>query len=221
MFDNFGQNTLMLNLILRTTILYLIAIAAIRIMGKKQISELQPSELVTTIIISGIVTMSLEESNISIMAGLIPIVLIVCLDIIITGLNLKSNAFRRLTTGVPDVIISNGELNQAKLRMLRYTIDDVMESMREADIFDLSEVQCAIVENTGKISFFKKSDAAANPQFTVIKDGKFDKDGLAQSGQNMGWVRALLNQKRLSEKDVFLLTADSRGGYNLVERDGN
>jgi uncharacterized membrane protein YcaP (DUF421 family) len=94
--------------------------------------------------------------------------------------------------------------------------------MREADIFDLSEVQCAIVENTGKINFYKKSDAAGakqcDPQTAVIKDGKIDKYGLAQSGQSLSWVRGILNQKRLSEKDVFLMTADSVGGYNLVEK---
>jgi uncharacterized membrane protein YcaP (DUF421 family) len=191
-------------------------------MGKKQISELQPSELVTTIIISGIVTMSLEESNLSLMAGILPIALIVCLDVIITGLNLKSNTIRRLTTGVPDVIISGGVLDQRKLRALRYTIDDVMESMREADIFDLSQVQSAIVENTGKISFYKKSDSgnpSCDPQSVIIKDGKIDKTGLAQSGQNMKWVRELLNQKRLSEKDVFLLSVDSGGQYNLVKKE--
>jgi uncharacterized membrane protein YcaP (DUF421 family) len=194
-------------------------------MGKKQISELQPSELVTTIIISGIVTMSLEESNISLMAGILPIVLIVCLDVIITGFNLKSNAFRRLTTGVPDVIISNGELNQTKLRSLRYTVDDVLESMREADIFDLSEVQCAIVENTGKISFYTKSDAQnagggtpCDAQAPIIKDGKFDRFGFFQSGQSTRWIRNLLNEKRLSVKDVFLLTADANGAYNLIEK---
>jgi uncharacterized membrane protein YcaP (DUF421 family) len=214
----------MLNLILRAAVLYLIAIIAVRLMGKKQISELQPSELVTTIIISGIVTMSLEESNISLMAGVLPIVLIVCLDIIITGLNLKSNAIRRLTTGVPDVIISNGVLNQRKLKALRYTIDDVLESMRQDGIFDLSSVQYALVENTGKISFLEKTaasgenSAAADPQAVIIKDGKLDKAGLAQSGQSREWLRGVLNEKRLSQKDVFLLMADSSGGYNLIER---
>ena len=212
----------MLNLILRAAVLYLIAIIAVRLMGKKQISELQPSELVTTIIISGIVTMSLEESNISLMAGILPIVLIVCLDIIITGLNLKSNIFRRLTTGVPDVIISNGVLNQRKLKELRYTIDDILESMRQESIFDLSQVQFAVVENTGKVSFYEKTaagDSPADPQSVIIKDGELDKAGLAQSGQTREWVRGVLNQKRLCEKDVFLLMADSAGAYNLVERE--
>ncbi|MCL2754816.1 MAG: DUF421 domain-containing protein [Oscillospiraceae bacterium] len=209
----------MLSLILRAAILYLVAIVAVRLMGKKQISELQPSELVTTIIISGIVTMSLEESNISLMAGILPIILIVCLDIIITGLNLKSHFLRRLTTGTPDVIISNGVLDQNKLRALRYTLDDILETMRQEGIFELAQIQFAIVENTGKISFFPKTDAATiDPQAVIIKDGKLDKAGLAQSGQSRDWLRTLLNEKRLCEKDVFLLMADSAGNYELVER---
>ncbi|MCL1831489.1 MAG: DUF421 domain-containing protein [Oscillospiraceae bacterium] len=211
----------MLNLILRATILYLVAIIAIRLMGKKQLSELQPSELVTTIIISGIVTMSLEESTMSLMAGIVPIVLIVCIDVIITGLNLKSGVVRRLTTGSPDVIISGGVIDQAKLRQLRYTVDDIMESMREASIFDISEVQCAIVENTGKINFYKKADAGSpvcDAQAAVIKDGKLSKDGLAQSGLDMGRIYAILSEKRLAVKDVFLLTADSNGEYNLIAK---
>ncbi|MCL1881269.1 MAG: DUF421 domain-containing protein [Oscillospiraceae bacterium] len=216
----------MLNLILRATILYLLAMSAVRFMGKKQISELQPSELVTTIIISGIVTMALEESNLSIIAGIVPIMLIVCLDVIITGLNLKSHKFRRLTTGMPDVIISNGNIDQLKLRNLRYTIDDVMESMREASIFDITEVQHAIVENTGKISFYKKSDAeikagegnACDAPAPLIKDGHLVKANLKLIDKDHDWVRGILNQKRLSVKDVFLMTADCNGGYNLVEK---
>jgi uncharacterized membrane protein YcaP (DUF421 family) len=193
-------------------------------MGKKQISELQPSELVTTIIISNIVTISLEESNISLMAGIVPILMIVCMDVIITGLNLKSNRFRKVTTGAPNVIISNGTIDQTAMRNLRYTIDDIMESMREASIFDLSDVQYAIVENTGKISFFEKTNAAdtactpCDPQAVIIKDGQIDKDGLAQSGQNEKWLNQILNEKRASIRDVFLMTADKNGTYNFIAK---
>jgi len=192
-------------------------------MGKKQLSELQPSELVTTIIISNIVTISLEESNIPLMAGIVPIMLIVCLDVIWTGLNLKSNKIRRLTTGAPNVIISNGTIDQSALKDLRYTIDDIMESMREASIFDLSDIQYAIVENTGKISFFEKSAVSepttpCDPQAVIIKDGKLEKDGLQQSGQDMNWVNMVLNEKKAAMKDVFLLTADKGGTYNFIQK---
>lgn len=209
----------MLSLVLRTLILYLFVILAIRLMGKKQLSELQPSELVTTIIISNIVTVSLEESNIPLLAGIVPIMFIVCIDVLITGLNLKSSRVRSLTTGVPHVIVSNGVINQAAMKDLRYTIDDLMESMREASIFDVSEVQFAIVENTGKISFFQKPEtAAADPQAVIIKDGSLDKEGLKMSGQDEKWLTMLLNEKRAAVKDVFLLTADSNGAYNFIAK---
>jgi uncharacterized membrane protein YcaP (DUF421 family) len=211
----------MFSLVLRTLILYFIVILAVRLMGKKQISELQPSELVTTIIISNIVTISLEESNIPLMAGIIPIMLIVSLDVILTGLNLKSNMFRKITTGTPNLIISNGTIDQSAMRNLRYTIDDIMESMREASIFNLSDVQYAIVENTGKVSFYQKSDISpdnppCDPQSIVIKDGQLDKDGLKLSGQTEQWLNMLLNEKKASIRDVFLLTADKNGEYNFI-----
>jgi uncharacterized membrane protein YcaP (DUF421 family) len=192
-------------------------------MGKKQLSELQPSELVTTIIISNIVTISLEETNVPLLAGIIPIMLIVCLDVMLTGFNLKSNTFRKLTTGTPTVIISNGNIIQKELQNLRYTVDDVIESMREADIFDISEIQYAIVENTGKISFFQKpppdpENPPCDPQSIIIKGGKVDKIVFKQSGQEEQWLNMILNEKRLSVKDIFLLTADSNGTYNLIEK---
>ena len=221
----------MFSLILRTLVLYLFVILCVRLMGKKQLSELQPSELVTTIIISNIVTISLEESNIPLMAGMLPILLIVSLDVLITGINLKSNKMRKVFTGTPNVIISNGTIDQATVKNLRYTIDDIFESMREADIFNISDIQYAIVENTGKISFFQKQDAVSSsssnnmpicdPQTVIIKDGQIDKDGLNQSGQDEQWLNMLLNEKRVSVKDVFLLTADKNGEYNLVEKQKN
>ncbi|MCL1867040.1 MAG: DUF421 domain-containing protein [Oscillospiraceae bacterium] len=211
----------MLSLIFRTLILYILVIFSVRLMGKKQLSELQPSELVTTIIISNIVTISLEESNITLMAGLVPILMIVCMDVLVTGINLVSNNARKITTGVPKVIISNGTIDQKSVKNLRYTIDDIMESMREASIFDIADVQYAIVENTGKISFFQKSDInpediPADPQSVIIKDGQLEKDGLHKSGQSQKWLRQILNEKRASVKDVFLMTADKNGTYNFI-----
>jgi uncharacterized membrane protein YcaP (DUF421 family) len=207
----------MVSLISKTMILYVMVVLAIRVMGKKQISELQPSELVTTIIISNIVTISLEESNIPLMAGIIPIILIVCMDILITGLNLKSNKIRKITSGTPVVIISDGTINQKELQNLGYTIDDIMESMRESSIFDLADVQYAIVENTGKINFLEKSQAQeADPQTLVIKDGQIIKEGLQQSGQTKQWLTQLLNEKHACVKDVFLMTADKNGAYNFI-----
>ncbi|MCL1903301.1 MAG: DUF421 domain-containing protein [Oscillospiraceae bacterium] len=213
----------MFSLMVRTLVLYVFVILAVRLMGKKQLSELQPSELVTTIIISNIVTISLEESNIPLLAGILPIIFIVSIDVLITGVNLKSNIMRKVTTGTPNVIISNGTIDQSAMRGLRYTIDDIMESMREASIFDITDVQFAIVENTGKISFFEKPPEDPNtppcdPQAVIIKDGKLDKDGLKMSGQNENWLTMILNEKKAAVKDVFLFTADKNGTYNYVEK---
>jgi len=189
-------------------------------MGKKQLGELQPSELVTTIIISNIATLSLEESSVPLLAGIVPIFAIACLDVFMSAVTLKSAKIRKIVTGSPRVIISKGEIFQDEMLNLRYTLDDLLEAMREDGIFNISEVKYAIVETTGKISFYQNKETVEiiNPPVAVIKDGFLDESGLSESGLGQERLREILENERLSVKDVFLLTADGRGGYNIVKK---
>lgn len=209
----------MLIIIIRTVLLFILVVFSLRLMGKKQLGELQPSELVTTILISNIATLSIEDPSIPMLTGIIPILMIVCTDVLMSGIMLKYTPFRRLVTGSPKVIISNGKINRKELKILRYTIDDVLESMRDADIFDINEVQYAIVETTGKINFFKKSDGTADPPTVIIKDGSVVRDGLKQAGLGAEWLENTLKKRRLSEKEIFLLTAKGDGTYTVILKD--
>lgn len=203
----------------------MLVVLSLRIMGKKQLGELQPSELVTTIIISNIATLSLEEANIPLLAGIIPILAIVCLDVFMSAITLKMPRFRRFIAGSPRILIAGGEINQSEMKNLRYTIDDMMEAMRTADIFNIADVQYAIAETTGKISFFEKpaeapvgvSPAKQDPHEIIIKDGVVNHSGLLETGLDEHWLAMLLNEKQVSPKGVFLLTADKNGAYNYVE----
>lgn len=206
----------MLIVIIRAIILYSIVIASMRLMGKKQLGELTPTELVTTILISNIATLSLEDPSIPLVLGVLPILMIVCLDVFSTHLVLKSLKFRQIIGGKPRIIISNGTIDQKELKNLRYTIDDVMESMREHEIFDINEVQYAIVETTGKINFYTKTQGNSNPPTAIIMDGELSKEGLSQSGLGERWLKETLRRSNTTQNQVFLLTANQTGAYTLI-----
>ncbi|MBP3855741.1 MAG: DUF421 domain-containing protein [Ruminiclostridium sp.] len=209
----------MLVIMIRTVILYIIIIAMMRLMGKKQLGELQPSELVTTILISNIATLSIEDPTVPMLIGVVPILMIVCIDVLMSVVMLKSPGFRSMITGSPKIIISDGKIDRRELDRLRYTIDDVLESMREEGIFDITEVRYAIVETTGKINFFKKTDGDSDPPSVVIKDGIVEKSGLAMTGMTARTLKQLLDDNNVRCRDVFLLTVTRGGSYDLIRKD--
>ncbi len=209
----------MIIVIIRSVILYALVIVSLRLMGKKQLGELQPSELVTTILISNIATLSLEEPSMPMILGAVPILMIVCIDVLMSGVMLKSVKFRKLVTGSPRVIISDGIIDQKEMKNLRYTIDDVLESMREEDIFDINDVRYAIVETTGKINFFRKDEGKTDPPSVIIKDGLLIREALTKAGLGEGWLSGVLEKRDVRAKEVFLLTAKSDGSYTLILKD--
>ena len=208
----------MLIIMIRTAILYTVIIAMMRLMGKKQLGELQPSELVTTILISNIATLSIEDPNISMLLGIVPIVTIVCIDVLMSVVMLKSARFRSIVTGTPRVIISDGVIDQRELKRLRYTVDDVLEAMREQSIFDINDVRYAIIETTGKINFYKKTDGDEDPPAVVIKDGITETSGMLLSGITERVVDSLLKDNKVKKKDVYLLAVAKSGSYTLIRK---
>ncbi len=206
----------MLIVIIRSVILYAVVIVALRLMGKKQLGELQPSELVTTMLISDIATLSLQEPSMPMLLGIVPIFMIVCIDVLMSGVMLKSAKFRKAVTGSPRIIITDGKIDQKEMKNLRYTIDDVLESMRDSDIFDINEVRFAIVETTGKINFFKKQDGQTDPPDVIIKDGLLVNGGLKKAGLGEGWLDDTLKKRGTAQNEVFLLTAKGDGSYTLI-----
>lgn len=210
----------MLTIIIRSVILFSLVIAALRLMGKKQLGELQPSELVTTILISNIATLSLEDPSMPMILGIVPILMIVCIDVLMSGIMMKSVRFRKLVTGSPRVIISDGKIDQKEMRNLRYTIDDVLEAMRDSEIFDINHVRYAIVETTGKINFFRKDEGKSDPPGVIIKDGLLIEEGLIKAGLGRQWLEDTLRRRNTEQKSVFLLTACGDGSYTLILKEG-
>ena len=222
----------MLIVIIRSVLLYFIIVLSLRLMGKKQLAQLQPSELVTTILISNIATLSLEDLSVPMIYGIIPILMVVSMDVIMSHVMLKSTNIRRMVTGTPQIIISDGKIDQQVMKRLRYTIDELMEAMRECMIFDLSEVQYAIVETTGKINFFQKScyrnvekgdfgikQTNCNPPSLLIKDGEINIPALSRFDGGEQRLMNLLSEKHLSARDIFIMTYSSDKGINIILKD--
>lgn len=219
---------------IRAVILYCIVIFAVRLMGKRQIGELQPSELVVTIMISNIATLPVEDTEIPMALGIVPILTVVCLDVIMSWVSMKSRGMRRVLSGSPIVVVSNGVVDRSKLNELRFSVDDLMESLRSNNIFDITEVQFAVVETTGKISVYQRSGSRQltlsdinrtpppddNPPVLIIDDGKYVKSSLEQASLTKGWLSAVLTKENEQQKNVYILTADSSGSYTLINRSG-
>lgn len=219
-------------ILIRACILYVVITFSLRLMGKRQLGELQPSELVVTILISNIASIPVEDSSVPMLLGIVPIFTLVSLDVIVSAIMLRSAKFRKLIIGSPRIIISEGVIQQQEMKRLRYTVDDLVEAMREQQIFDIGEVYYAIVETTGKINFMQKTDnqnatradvncggSTIDPPSVIIRDGTRDDEQLDLLGLGNGWLNHKLRENNVSQKDVFLMTADKNGKVNLIKRD--
>ena len=141
---------------IRTVILYLVVVIGLRIMGKRQIGEMQPSELVVAIMISDLATIPMQEVGIPIFYGIIPIFTLIIMEILLSQISLKSKKFRRLVTGKPSVIIHNGKLLREEMQKIRFNMDDLKEQLRIQGYTKVSDINFAILETNGQLSIIPK-----------------------------------------------------------------
>ncbi len=222
----------MLIVFFRAIILYFVIVISIRLMGKRQIGELQPAELVVTILMSNIATLPIEDINIPMIMGVVPIFTLVCLDVFISGMSMRSRKIRKLFSGTPKIIISDGKVDEGVMRSLRFTVDDLMASLRSAEVFDLKEVQLAVVETTGKISVYqrqsekpctptdmgiKKEDR--DPPRLIISDGEILYSELEAVGRDKKWLDGILRQEGCTKDTVLIMTCDEQAVYNIIKKE--
>lgn len=220
-------------ILIRSVILYVLVIFAVRLMGKRQLGELQPSELVITILVSNIATLPIEDVNIPVIVGVTPILSLVCFEVMVSWLDLKLPKLRRLISGSPKIIVRNGCIERDILRELRFSSDDLLMALRSKDIFDISEVQFAIVETTGSVSVMKKpsedtptrsdmklSADCSDPPVMIISDGKFIPQAMKSLKLSRCAVEMLLSANEMSVNDVFIMTADSDGNCFIADKQG-
>lgn len=217
---------------IRAVILYMLLIFSVRFMGKHQIGELQPSELAITILISNIATLPVEDTSLPLLTGIIPILTLASLDVIMSWLGIKSKRLRNITCGKPVVIISNGRIDQKKMKEIRFTVDDLTEALHSQNIFDISEVQFAVVETTGTVSVYQKYEyhnvtngdmklksKSIDPPEIVIDEGVIVNDALERLNLSEDKLRSILEKERLKVKDIFIMTLDSNMKHSIVRRE--
>ena len=217
---------------LRTVILYLVLIAGMRLLGKRQIGQLEPSEFVLAMLIADLASIPMQDSGIPLLSGLVPIVTILSLELSLSGLTMVSVKFRRLLCGKPVILIENGRLIQQNLRKTRISLDELTAKLRLKDVLDLTTVQYAIVETDGNLSVFpfpkdrpasaKEAGIRAKPQYlpvTIIEDGCLSRENLRKAGKDDRWLRSVLESHRSDRSGTFLLTVDKGGKVNWVGKE--
>ncbi len=189
-----------LNLIIKTFILYFYIVLCYRIMGKKEVGQLSIIDLIVSILIAELAAMSIEEVDRSIFISIIPIALLVIIQMSLSYITLKSNAFRKFIDGNPQVLINKGKVNFKQMQKTRYSLDDLISQLREKGIKNLEEVNYAILENNGKLSVFNDNNVYPMP---IIIDGVIDVDTVKNMKKNIDWVYGILDKNKLKLEDVF------------------
>ena len=207
---------------IRTILLYLILIAVIRLMGKRQIGQMEPSEFVVTMLVANLAAIPIQDGEVPLLTGAVPLLTVLGLELVLAAASLRSITLRKLLCGKPVILIENGRILQQNLRKTRITLDELTGHLREKDVLDLQAVQYAILETNGNLSVFpypKERPATAaeagiqsRKQYlpiTVISDGKILKDNLKKAGKDPAWVQRVLAQRRSTAAQTWLLTVDA------------
>jgi len=219
--------------VLRAAILYLLVIAGLRLMGKRQIGELEPPELVLSLLIADLAAVPMQDFGIPLLMGVTPILTLLCLSSVLSVLTVKSLRFRALLCGRPSVVVAEGKVQAAELRKNRFTLDELMEELRTAGFTDLSAVKYAVLETTGRVSvlpYARDTPPTAGqlgldpkgPELpvTVISDGRVVDRNLKLLGLGRGWLEKELKARgAASAQGVYLLTVDRRGHVYYLPRE--
>lgn len=222
----------MLVMFLRALILYALVVTGIRIMGKRQVGELQPFELVVTIMIAELASVPMENTGTPLLNGIVPILALLLAEVFISYITLKSERARTIVCGSPSIVIQNGKIVQRELARLRYNVNDLLEQLREKNIVNVSDVEFAILETNGQLSVIPKpqkrpvtaedlnlSTRYEGLPYTLIMDGHIQHKNLAKAGVDINWLLQQLEIRGLKPKDVFFAYLDSQRNLQIEEKE--
>ena len=209
---------------IRTIILYLILIAVIRLMGKRQIGQMEPAEFVVTMLVANLAAIPMQDSGLPLVSGLVPLLTVLGMELIFATAAMCSIRVRRILCGKPVILIENGKILRKALRATRVSLDELTGHLREKDILDIRSVQYAILETNGNLSVFpwpkempataKDAGVQAKPQYlpiTIIADGQLYEENLTLAGRDEKWVQRILDENRTCLRQTWLLTVDEKG----------
>lgn len=224
----------MITAFLRTIILYFLIMVGLRLMGKRQIGELEPSELVLTMMLSDLATVPMQDFGIPLLAGVIPILTLLSLSMLLSQISLQHLKFRGIMCGTPAVLIANGTIQQDVMQQNRYTLDELLEELRQQGYTSVSEVKYAVLENSGQLSILpwakqqppsaeqlglQLDDTVTLPTI-LINDGRLLRKNLINLGKDIEWLQKILKQNNISSpKQVFLLTVDEQDETLCIKKD--
>ena len=218
---SYGEVSRVILSYIRTIIFYLILIMSVRLMGKRQIGQMEASEFVVTMLVANLAAIPMQNEGIPMYTGLVPILTVLGSELVLSSLSLRSIWLRRVLCGKPVILIENGRVLQENLRQTRVTIDELMGHLREKDVMEITTVQYAILETNGNLSVFPfpkempptAKDAGIHPKdkflpVTIIEDGVLFRENLALTGKDEQWVHSTLGNYRAAIANTWLLTVD-------------
>lgn len=220
--------------LVRTVILYLLIILGVRLLGKRQVGELEPSELVLALLVADLASVPMQDNGIPLLSGVVPILVLLALSMILSVLTVKSIRFRAFICGRPSIIIENGTLSETELRRNRLSLDELTEALRLNGSPDISKIKYAILETSGRISVLPFAQdqpatvkdmglSAKEPGLPVpiISDGRVIARNLKKMGYEEVWLEKQLSSHGAgSPSEVFLLTVDEQGTVFFAPREG-
>lgn len=221
-------------MLIRSVIIYLCSLIVIRLMGKRQVGEMQPFEFVITLIIADLACLPMAELSVPLLHGVVPILTLLIVHFLICFLSRKFMFARYLLTGKPAIVISPKGIDYKELKLLNMTLDDLMELVRGCDVFDLSEILYAIIETNGNLCVIKKSECEPVTRedlkvkvsqnslpMNIIMDGKLMKENIKIAGIDDRFIRGIVEQAKINDiKDVLLMTLDANGSVFIQDKVG-
>ena len=223
----------MLLTFVRTIILYILVLVVMRFMGKREIGQLQPFELAISIMIADLATLPMAEPGIPITNGVIPILGLLVMHLIISVINLKSLRMREIVCGKPSILIYRGRIQEENMKKERFTINELEERLRGENVFDIGDVEYAILETSGQISVIQKpnrrtaipEDFGINPpyegiSYDLVVDGKIMKQNLEKLGKDYNWLLKQVEQFGINPEDALIATIDGKGNFFCQEKEG-
>ena len=208
----------------RSIVLYIIVLIVMRLMGKREIGQLQPFELAIAIMIADLASIPMTEIGIPISNGIVPILGLLLMHLIISVINLKSVKAREIICGKPSILIYRGRIDEKVLRKERFTVNELQERLRASNVVNISDVEYAILETSGQVTVIQKpnkrntipEDFNIMPEYEgipydLVVDGKIMEDNLQKLGKDYNWLRKEVNKFKINPQDALLVTIDGRG----------
>ncbi len=207
----------MASVLIRTIIIYIFLSFALKLMGKRQIGELETSELISALLISEVAALPIDNPDIPLSSAIFPTLLIIALEILLSFIKNKSDRLKRTVDGEPTFIIYKGRLRQEVLRENRISMNEVLSELRVLGVGDIEDADYVILEQNGKLSVLQKNrDKLAH---TIIIDGEVNEGALKALGYNREWLKKRLDELHCKKQDLFLMTVGDDGKINIIKEE--